>query len=238
MEILLGGMLDNEHQAILRRNSLFADLSENEFLKVAGEFNYLKLKKGHYLFKQEQPADSFFLVVHGNMKMTLLSFKGDEKVIHIIGTGNVFAEAIMFLEQKKYPINAIALEGSSLLQIDAKCYLDVLQRSPRACFKIMANLSQRLHWLLAEIGNLTLHNGTYRLVRFLLNNAQQQITEKNPRVSLSTSKNILASKLSIQPETLSRIFKKLSEDGLLEVEGQRIVILDLDKLQQILDSEV
>ncbi len=231
-------MLSNEHQAILRKNSLFADFGECEFLQIAQKSSYLELKKGACLFEQEQPAVSFFLVVKGNMKMTLLSLKGDEKVLHIIGVGNIFAEAIMFLERKKYPVNAIALGCCSLIQVNAKHYLETLEKSPKVCFKIMASLSQRLHWLLAEVSNLTLHNGSYRLVGFLLNNAQQQVAEKKPRVSLPISKNVLASKLSIQPETLSRIFKKLSKDGLLKVEDHRIVLLQLDKLQQILDTEI
>lgn len=217
-------MLDQQYQAILKENPLFSNFNNGEFAQIIAKISILKLKKSQIIFQKNQLASHFFLVVSGQIKLALISAQGDEKIVQIVSSGNTFAEAVMFFRQNNYPLNAIVLaENSSVLRIDAHCYLNILKKSPESCFNIMAKLSQKIHWMVSEINNLTLHDGTYRLIRFLLDNAHQ--SQMLSKVHLPISKHDLASHLSIQPETLSRIFKKLSQAGLLEVHHNYVVLL-------------
>ena len=174
----------------------------------------------------------FFLLVTGKVKISLLSSDGTEKVIDLINGGNTFAEALIFRDMIGYPVNAEALADSSVLCIDAMTYKNVLRKSPEACFKVIAALSQRLHWLMAEIDRLTLHNATYRLVSYLLEDISRESTEQ-VKIRLSVPKHVIASRISVTPETFSRTLKNLSKQGLLAVHNSYITIYSPRALHQM-----
>lgn len=223
--------MNKNKQQDLTNNNLFSGFTPSELAKISENSHYQTLEKNQYCFQEGQEATDFFLNIYGQIKVAFLSAQGDEKIIDVINEGQSFAEAIIFLGDKNYPVNATALMPSKVLRIDAQCYFEILEKSPKACFKIMGKLSQRLHWAVNEINSLTLHDSTYRLVRFLLNNAQQE----NGLLSthLSVSKQILASQLAIQPETLSRTLKTLSKQGFIEVNNDCVVLLKLAELEDI-----
>ena len=97
----------------------------------------------------------------------------------------------------------------------------------------MAKLSQRLHWMVNEVDRLTLHNATFRLVCYLLSHISED--ENNRRdVNLSVPKHVIASRLSITPETLSRSLKELSTQGLINLDGPQIDLVDVEKLRKLI----
>ncbi len=226
-------MLSIEHQEFLRENTLFSEFSDTEFTKISAQVSLCKATDQQFIFKQDQVARNFFLLVEGKIKLAFLSPNGSEKVVDVIRPGHSFAEAIMFFERKKYPLNANSLGHSKVLCINVDNYLKMLEVSPKSCFRIMGKLSQRLHWATGEIGRLVLHDGKYRLIKFLLANARQ--VEKSNSVHLFVSKNILASQLSIKPETLSRILKELSKQGLIEVNNSHILLLRPLELESLVN---
>jgi len=142
-------------------------------------------------------------------------------VIEVITPGNSFAEAVMFMEPAGYPVNASAVSDTRLLAFENRVFLDLLEESPALTRKLLATLSRRLHALLQEIDELSLHNATYRLVTYLL---QQDRT--GGHIDLSVPKQLVASRLSIKPETLSRILARLRERGLVQIDGEHITLLD------------
>jgi CRP-like cAMP-binding protein len=95
----------------------------------------------------------------------------------------------------------------------------------------MGVMSQRMHWLLNEVDRLTLHNATFRLVAYLLD--LQAGNEGDPLIHFDVPKHVIASRLSVKPETLSRILKQLSDRELIRVQENNIELLDPDALQEI-----
>jgi len=224
--------LDPKFYEIMRKNPLFMDLCEQRFLQIVEGTICSKLKTGETLFRQFQPATDFFLVVQGKIKISLLSIEGTEKVVDIINEGNTFAEAIIFKGMNGYPVNSEALSDVTVLRINAERYIEILRSSPEACFKVMGCLSTRVHWLMNEMERLSLHNATYRLISFLLENIPEE-RETQVEVTLSAPKHVIASRISITPETLSRTLKALSKKGLLEVHDSHITLLDPAELRHI-----
>lgn len=215
----------------LRRCYLFAALDDAQLRTVMASMQDITLEEGRILFEHGQPADRFFLLLDGQIKLYRLSEEGDEKVIEIIRPGQTFAEAVMFMSGRVYPVNADALSNSRLLAFSNATVKEVLRGSVDTCFKLMADMSQRLHRLLNEIDSLTLHNATYRLVSYLLSELPQDVLQ-SPEIVLTTPKHIIASRLSIKPETFSRILTRLSRDGLIVVRGNSIVLADLERLRK------
>ena len=225
--------LDPEYQQAMRSNHLFADMDQQDFESIVRGTLARKLYTGEILFTQQQPASDFFMLVEGKIKISLLSFDGAEKVVDIIKAGSTFAEAIIFNGMEGYPVNSKALDDSTVLRINAKDYIQVLSNSPKACLKIMGRLSVRLHWLVNEIDRLSLHNASYRLICYLLEDIPEDCVEKTD-VKLSAAKRIIASRISITPETFSRTLKSLSGKGLIEVHDEHIVINNPAELREML----
>ena len=209
---------------------LFAGLSEAQLAQVTAAAKAVALEKGEHLFAQGDPASLFYFLAGGRIKLYRLSPDGNEKVIELIGPGQTFAEALMFDGgDGTYPVHASAVEPSRLLAIRNSDFIDLLRDSVETCFRIMGSMSRRLHTQVTEIERLTLHTATDRLVAFLL----EQATDENPLVHLEVTKSLLASRLSIQPETFSRILARLSRQGLIEVKGNDIRLLDRAGLQAL-----
>ncbi len=214
----------------MRSVYLFASLNDQQLMQLRQSMHRHQLEEGNFLFQQGEHANRFFIVLKGHIKLSRLSTEGAEKVIEFILTGQSFAEAIMFMSRQIYPVNAQAIGYTEVLSFENKVFLDILAQSFDTCLRVMCDMSMRLRGWLNEIDNLTLQNATYRLIWFL----QQQLP-KNPQfpaeILLDIPKNILASRLSVQPETLSRILKNLSQQGIISVEGKSIIIQNFDKLR-------
>ncbi len=217
----------------LRRTILFSPLREQELASVAQMARPLSLGRGEQLFAMGEPARHFFYLAQGQIKLFRLSPDGDEKVLELIRPGQTFAEAMAFMQRgSAYPVFAEAVEESRLYGFDNEAFAGLLRGSVESCFAIMAALARRLHGCINEIEALSLHNARYRLVHFLLQNLPAD-SRACPRISLPTTKHVIAARLSIQPETFSRLLKALVNEGLLRVEGTEIELMDVAALRAL-----
>jgi CRP-like cAMP-binding protein len=190
---------------------------------------------GQVLFDRGQPAQDFFIVLDGQVNLVLYSKAGEEKIVDILGPGNSFAEAVMFMAAPGYPVSAVAAVRSQVVRFSSREYLAILRESPETCLRMLGHLSQRLHMRIREIEYLTLESATHRLVRLL--EGRLPSGETGPlEITLQESRQELASRLSMKPETLSRILRHLSDAGAIEVHGRVLLVPDRMKLLAMLDS--
>lgn len=232
MDISLDNVVQLQEQ--VRSVYLFADLDAAQFERVMADVQHLELSRGEALFGQGQPAEHFYYLLHGQVKLYRLSAEGNEKVIEIMQAGQTFAEALLFFPENCYPVHAEALENASLLAFSNGLFKNLLHESTETCFRLMGTMSVRLHNHVNEIERLTLHNATHRLVAYLLRQEPHARGEVN-EVQLPASKHTVASRLSIQPETLSRILSRLVAQGLIRVHGNNIELLLPDALRSLID---
>jgi CRP/FNR family transcriptional regulator, dissimilatory nitrate respiration regulator len=142
-----------------------------------------------------------FIWFWGQIQLFRLSPGGAEKVIELVSPGQTFAEALMFLNAPRYPVCAGALTPAELLSLDAGDFAQMLRDSVDTCFLMLGSLSQRLRGLIGEIDNLTMHTASSRVARYLL----AKVPPTGARSSSTSARVCLASRLSIQPETFSRV---------------------------------
>ncbi|MCB1735049.1 MAG: Crp/Fnr family transcriptional regulator [Gammaproteobacteria bacterium] len=216
----------------LQRVWLFEALDHSRIAALISHTQTTRLKRGESLFQQGDRCDRIYLLVEGQLKLYRLAMNGEEKVVDLIQPGQSFAEAVAFLDGSRMPVAATALSASTVYGFDSAQFLRMLRDDPDLCFRVMAVFSRRLHQLLTQVEDLTLHNGTYRLANFLLSQPQAE----NGDVVLDVPKYVLASRLSIKPETLSRIFAHLRDEGVINVDGDHLRILDRPGLRQILNN--
>jgi CRP-like cAMP-binding protein len=213
----------------LRTGVLLSGLSTEQLERVARHASRARLDEGQMLFSQGDPAERFYLVLKGQMRLFRLSPEGAEKVIEIVSPGQTFAEALMFLKAPRYPVCAAALSPAEIIAMDARDFAAMLHESVDTCFVLLAALSMRLRGLIGEIDNLTLHTATSRVARYLL----LKLPADHRAVDLDVRKGVLASRLSVKPETFSRVIKNLSDQGVIQVHGSHVTILDQDALEEI-----
>jgi len=218
-------------QRELKNHLLFQRLSEEQLAEVVERAKVVQLEDGQYLFQQGDPATRFYLLLEGRMKLFRLAPDGNEKVIELVNAGQSFAEALMFRNAPRYPVCSQALGKSSVLSIDAEHYKRLLRGSVDLCMALLADMSYRLRSLIREIDDLSLHSATCRVAAFLLSHAPEDSTE----FELDVPKHVIASRLSVKPETFSRIIKNLKSREVLEIKGSRVRLLDREALEQVAD---
>lgn len=212
---------------------LFSGLSDSQLHQVCQCSYISELDEGESLFFQGDDVISFYLVVSGRIKLFLVSPDGKEKVVEIIEPGHTFAEALMFMDRPHYPVNATALAPCRVIAINCRFFKSMLRDSVETCFLLMGAMSFRLRSLIQEIDTLSLNNGTVRIVAYLLQNAPAG----NSNFELKIAKSVIASRLSVKPETFSRILKNLHEMEILTIKGRKVTIHDRDALTSICSSQ-
>ena len=218
---------------LMRKSVLFSELEPDQIDTLLRKTHSTALKEGQVLFEQQRPAKELFMLESGQIKLARMSPDGHEKVIDLIDPGNTFAEAIMFSGMHVYPVTATALCNSELLCFDTSTYANILSMSTEACFGIMAQMSRRLHWYIAELDRLTLHNATFRVVAYLIDQVPSTDLGTS-EVKLNTAKHVIASRLSITPETLSRTLSKLCRDGMINLSEHSVMLKDIGQLRNYL----
>ena len=219
----------------LRGHHLFAGLSPQQMQRLLTASHVDDYEAGQVLFDRGQPAQYFFIVLDGQVNLVLYSKAGEEKIVDILGPGNSFAEAVMFMAAPGYPVSAVAAVRSQVVRFSSREYLAILRESPETCLRMLGHLSQRLHMRIREIEYLTLESATHRLVRLL--EGRLPSGDTGPlQITLQESRQELASRLSMKPETLSRILRHLSDAGAIEVHGRVLLVPDRMKLLAMLDS--
>lgn len=219
-------MLTPVHKEFLKSVHLFSGLESEQLNSVYDYARLHNLNKDQTLFSQGESVECFYLVCSGMVKLFRLSADGQEKVIEIVTPGQTFAEALMFLDHPHYPVSASALSDAEVISFDASQFLKMLNQSSSSCMVLLGTMSQRIRGLVQEIDNLSVQNGRHRLSSYLLEQAGD-----SDFVKLPVAKSVLASRLSIQPETFSRIVKQLKNASAIKVDGSEIEIIDREQLE-------
>jgi CRP/FNR family transcriptional regulator, dissimilatory nitrate respiration regulator len=217
--------------AFLANLPLFKELGPAEIDRLAAGTTELHVPRGEILFNKNDPCTGFHLVIYGQVKLSFVTPLGSEKVIEILGPGVSFGEALMFME-KPYIVMAQTLADSLILHVSKQVVFDELTRDPLFARKMLAGLSRRLHGLIADVESYSLQSGRERVIGYLLRqDAEAANGPESYKVTLPTSKAVVASRLNLTPEHFSRILHELGSAGLVDVEGRDVVIRDVARLR-------
>lgn len=211
------------------RHPFFKHLGQSDQERLITQSNEQQHAAGELLVRQGQPAERFFLVLKGRVKLYRISADGQEKVVEIIQAGQTFAEAVMFMQRSEYPVCAETLEAVQLVSFPNRLMLTLLEENPQACLHLLGHMSIRLHQRLGELETLTLQNATQRFALYLIQQLEDR-SQETVDIELPLPKRLIAARLSMQPETLSRIMARLNQEGLIEMRGRNIHIPSIKNL--------
>ena len=213
---------------ILGRLGYFRDLQQPSLRKLSADARQVTVRRDETVFAKGDPANSLYVVVNGQIKIFLPQANRAEKVVAMVGHGESFGIAALWLGLP-HPANAIAKSDSHLLLIERDTLMNQARHDPLLAECLMADLSHRVMDLMHDMESCTPRSSMQRVSCFLLQH-QPEAGIGGYDILLSTSKRDIAAKLNLTQETLSRMFQLLSKEGAIEVQGRLIRIVDSRKL--------
>jgi CRP-like cAMP-binding protein len=218
--------------AILRRLPLFLEVGPDQIRQLVDTTREKRLQKGEMLFHKGDLPKGFYVVVFGQIKLAFSSAQGNEKVVNILGPQQTFGEAVMFMD-RPYPVFAQALADTLLLHVSRSAVFELLERDVSFARHMLAGLSMKLHSLIHDVESYSLRSSAQRLIGYLLQQCGDvERAEGSIECDLPTSKQVIASRLNLTPETFSRILHDLAGAGLITVHGRHIEIHNLKRLRE------
>ena len=211
-----------ERIALLRRLPYFAALDAPTLQAVAAAAVRRTVGADEVVMIEGEPCAGLFVVQSGRVKIARTSLAGREQILHIAGPGEAFNDVPVF-DGGPNPATVQAMTDSTLLVIDRATLLALFDRYPHLAQAVVAVLAARCRQLVAMIEDLSLHGVTARLAGLLLDQAAQVDAPPLTRAQM-------AARLGTVREMVSRSLRELEQDGLIRLEGARIVIGDRDGL--------
>ncbi|MCP5368422.1 MAG: cyclic nucleotide-binding domain-containing protein [Hyphomicrobiales bacterium] len=180
------------------------------------------------LFSEGDRADRFYLVLEGKVKLFTTSENGDESVVEIFGPVRTFAEAAMFASGV-FPVSAEVVESSLLVQMKTNTFLKSLETHKDLAFMLLATMARRHRGLVRDLADLKSKSPGQRLGSFLLGLAIDQGAGRT--IHLPFDKVLIAGKLGMKPESLSRTLARLRQIGVTSNRNE-VTISDLEALRR------
>jgi len=218
-------------QSIIKKCHLFAGVTGEDLDRLAAVGKLREYEKGEVLFSDGEEALGFYVVGGGKVKIYKLSPEGKERILHIVQPGGTFAEAAIFGDGR-YPAYAEPLERSQFVFFPKHEFLALLHEHSQIAINMIGGLSRFLRQFATQIEELTFKDVPARLARYLI----EEAGDEGELVELPISKTQLASNLGTVSETLSRTFRKLADEAVIEVRGKVIAILDRDRLEDLAEK--
>lgn len=194
---------------------------------------FFKAKRGEVLLHQGERSEGVYYLIQGRVKLCIGSSQGCEKVVEIVREQSCFGEALMFSD-KPSPITATVTAEAHLIHLRREGIMHVIQEEPAFALRLLHGMAGCFHNVMRDIEACSLRNSTQRVAGFLINEADRGASgpmEGQCSVRLPASKSVIASHLSITPETLSRSLSELKGAGLITVNSSVVEIREMAGLR-------
>jgi len=203
-------------------------LSHAHAAALAPHCKTLSARRGEVIARQGMPLPGVMVLSVGTVKLSLRSAEDEERVLRIAGTGEAFGEPTAMLG-KPCLYDAVALTDVKVVVIPVPTILSLVTRDRRFARFIVLALSLRSYTVLSEFSAATTQRGAQRLAGYL-ESLQRRNGSRGPTVQLPVSKTVVAALLGMKKETLSRLFRQFTSDGLIGMTRREIAILDPQRL--------
>lgn len=217
--------------------SLFSGLSPEELRLLAAHAVRRRFAQGELLFQEGDLCKGLHIIASGKLRIFKSSASGREQVLAVEGPGGSVAELPVF-DGGTYPASVSAVEDSQILFISRDDFRRFCLAHPEVALKMLAVVGARLRRLVGIIEELSFATVRQRLVSSLVRLAQSQGTRSDGAIEfqLPGTHQDLAHQLGTVRELVSRNLMRLQAEGLVQVEGRNIKVLDLPGLTAIVDA--
>mgnify|MGYP003242769160 CR=1 FL=1 len=208
-----------DHAACIRLVPIFNHLEDSAMNYIAEKAHTKQYQKGEFLFRSQEKEDTLYIINRGKIRIYRLADSGKEQLVRILFNPDAVHEEY-----------AEATRDTVVCMIQQKDVQDFLEQYPAISLKLLAEMSKRLESSERQTTQVAVESVITRLVLFLAENVEPEMGN-SPTITLPMAKKDIASYLGTTPETISRKFGELEDEGLIQqLSGKRIKIQDLDDL--------
>lgn len=195
---------------LARRSLLLASAPEHIVMIVLDSAQVRSFARNETIFLQGERASAIYIVAEGWVKLYRIAPSGAEAVVGVFTKGSSFGEAVAF-RHDTYPVAAEAVTDCTLIRIEADAFLHQIRANPEVAISILSATFVHLHGLVAQVAALKAQTGAQRVAEFLLELAP--CPDGACEVTLPYDKVLIAGRLGMKPESLSRAFARLKHQG-------------------------
>ncbi|MFO8046938.1 MAG: Crp/Fnr family transcriptional regulator [Halomonas sp.] len=224
------------HELVLGVSWLSA-LSDEEVDALLEASELRTLTPREWLFRQETPAEWLHIVISGTMRLVRSAGDGRMATIRCAERGGTLGELSMVSSAGVYLYSSEALRRTHVLSIPAARCREIMDRQPACRAEFMSRLALELTERLEDLALLTQGDAMSRLVSYVLRQLPAGRTKAPRVVRLTIPKRWLAAQLAMTPETLSRLLGKLRDTGAINIDRQRLTVLDEQKLRDLMMTD-
>lgn len=223
-------MADN--QSPLDSLPLLQQLDEEQRRRVIDAGHERSLERGEVLFHEAEPAEAIFAVISGQLKLVKYSPRGRELLLHLVHPGQSFAEAALFADGT-YPATAEVMEPTRVWCLARASLLELLRSEPELALAMLGSTSMWTRKLAKKLELHTQRRVEERLAIYILSRAGSRELQPGDTIDLAEARNLIAAQCGTAPEVLSRTFRRLEEDGIVEAAPHHVVVLNPEKLRSL-----
>lgn len=214
---------------IISRIAVFRGLKSGTVEHIVAPAPVVILRAHEILFRQGDPATAFFIVIEGWVKLYRNTAAGDETVIHTSTKGDSFAVSVA-LSGNRFPTTAEAVSDARVVRVPADHIVRCVRKNPDIALAMIASASEHLQHLMEQVEQLKAQSGVQRVAEFLASLAP--VDHGSCVIALPFDKILIAARLGLKPESLSRAFAKLRSIGVV-VHASHVTVSEVAKLRQL-----
>lgn len=221
--------VNSRDRGLLVRAPFMTGLGGEPLVKLLNAATITSLPARHLVFREGSPADHFYCVLSGYVRLYRLNREGREADIRVCGPGDTFAECMIFGDHL-YRFNAQTADAATIARFETRTTRTLVRQEPDIATAIMTCLSQHLLTTMDCVANDRLHTAQQRVADYLLKNCP--VDGGSISIRLPFQKSLLAGMLGLAPEALSRAFSSLRRVG-VTVRGRIVQIGDVKALSEV-----
>ncbi|WP_428546473.1 Crp/Fnr family transcriptional regulator [Profundibacter sp.] len=218
--------MDKKTEAIARESLFLSSLPETSVSMILSNTTDQCFKQGETIFLQGDPADNIYIVIEGWVKLYRIAPNGAEAIVGVFTAGHSFGEALA-LRHEVYPVAAEAVTDSHVISMPTSVLTGLIESDPEIAISMLASTFQHLHSIVLQLEQIKAFSGAQRVAEFLVGLCP--VSEGACTVTLPYDKSLIAGRLGMKPESLSRAFAKLRKQG-VTVRQNHAAISDVEGL--------
>jgi CRP/FNR family cyclic AMP-dependent transcriptional regulator len=214
-----------DDKELLRSVPIFSDLSEEDLVSLTRLTTRRTYPKDTVVFFENEEGDTFFVIVEGRIKVTILGDDGREVILTMLGPGDFFGEMAL-LDNEPRSATAIAIEQTELITLSRPDFQGSMTENPSIQAALIRILTARLRRANHQISTLALLDVYGRVARVILDMAREEGRRlRDGRIAFRRATHQeIANRIGTTRETVTRMLKDLERQGLIAIEGREIVV--------------
>ncbi|WP_410511882.1 Crp/Fnr family transcriptional regulator [Paenibacillus sp. BR2-3] len=221
-----------------RKVPIFSSLTNEDLVQISAMIKHRKYSKGQPLILEEEPSDTLYIIKKGHVKLLKMTPQGKEQILHILTTGDFFGELNIFNSDELSNFSAYALKETDICLLTKADMEQLIKENPDISLRLLKTITKRLAHTENLAQSLATKDPEIRIAYMILELTDKYGKPQNGHIhiNLPLSREELANYVGVTRETISRKFSKFEELGIIELIGNKQMILkDRATLEQYID---